>query len=258
MKESNHKPSLKNYTAFHGMLCGPVEAHRCIQSFEGGVLLFASQEEYDASTGDLYEFDHNDIPMRLNLWTYYLLVLGSLTGCCTALGCTKVIKAIECVDNDSDRDSLRNAPLRFQKGDNVYIESSKTATTTLPLRLPPKAMEYVINQSFGVGPLPTKNTINEHSNMETNVKLRAGSNAMPELTLIRRFEYDFGGFLSVMMLHFLCTNGRTHLIEIYRLDRSKNIGAIASILLKCLKSLKFMLMKIWPRQLPTDNTKKTT
>ena len=253
MKETNHKPSIKDYTAFHGMLCGPVAAHRCIQSFQGGALLFASQEDYDTSTGDLYEFDHNAMPMRLDLWSYYLLVLASLTGCCSALGCTKVVSAIDYLDNDSDNDSDRDTPpntlLRFKTGDNLSIESSKNSTM-LPLRLPPKAMEYVMDRYTTKEPKNTE---------ESDAKLAAGNcnDATPELTLIRRFEYDFGGFLSVMMLHFRCTHGRTHLIEIYRLDRSKTVGAIVSPLLDCLTGLKFILMNLWPRQVPIDGTKKT-
>jgi hypothetical protein len=37
-----------------------------------------------------------------------------------------------------------------------------------------------------------------------------------ELVLKQRFEYDFGTFFSVIMLHFVCSNGRKHLVEVYK------------------------------------------
>jgi hypothetical protein len=257
---NNHKASLKDYTAFHGMLCGPKAARRVMQTFEGGAVVFGSQEAYDvANSGKSNVADLDVTGLRvfsLNIFSYYFLVLVSLTGCCSALGCTKVIEAIEYVDNDGDKDTPPgNTPLRFKKSDKKFIESSKTVTT-VPLRLPPQAMEYVIDRSFALGPVSTKNARNEQTNMEGNTNSIAEETTIPELTLIRRFEYDFGGWFTVMMLHFLCTNGRTSLVEIYRFDTETKVGVIASTLVQTLHKIRLMLVKIRQREEPVDATKK--
>lgn len=262
MEHCNPKASLDDYTAFHGMLCGPEAARRCIQTFEDGVALFADQEDYDDASkkndkNRLADFDFNDLPVRLNLWSYYLLVLVSLTGFCSTLGFTKVIEAIDYNDNGGDHNSPRGSLLRFRKGDDTCIESSKTVMT-LPLRLPPEAMEYVIGRSISLGPVSIEHEAGGNQKTENTTTISGGAkNAIPELVLTRRFEYDFGGFLSVMMLHFLCTNGRTHLVEIYRMDTGTTTGLIARRVTALLYRIERMLLKLWPRQKQVLDSKKT-
>ena len=256
MKDNNQKPSLKEYVAFHGMLCRPKTAYRVIQSFQGGALLFASQKDYDdyvAGESNLSDFDFNIGPIGLNIWTYYLLVLVSLTGFCSVVGSTKLIKAIEYENSCENEDKHCDTTLQFEKGDKTCIESSDTAST-FPLRLPPKAMDYVIDESFRMSSGSTKSTINEG----TYKNSVAGKSQSPKLALVRRFEYDFGGFLSVMMLHFMCTNGRIHLVEIYRFNTRATAGVIAKMMSTLLNGIKSLLITLRQRQEPVDDSKKTS
>ena len=96
-------PSLDEYNSFHGMLCKPKTAKRCIESFNDGVALFADQKEYYKDDDDdddinhlnrLSNFDFNNTTAELgsglpfNIWTYYLLVVLSLTGLISLLSIT--------------------------------------------------------------------------------------------------------------------------------------------------------------------------
>lgn len=249
---------LEDYTSFHSMLCKPDTARRCIQTFQDGVSLFAGQNDYDdalAGVREIANFDFNNIPFPLNVWTYYLLVLMSLTGFCSLMNCTKGIEVTECIhsfDIDSKNKPLKSE-LRFKKGDNKHLESSKTTTGT-PLRLPPEALEYVIDRSTVLGPMPMKKEIKNQTNQIQSV---SNETAVPELILIRRFEYDFGGYLSVMMLHFVCTNGRTHLVEVFRYNKGTLLGLVGSYLAQPLYIIKALLLQIRLWRQPVNDTKKT-
>ena len=258
MKDHDQTPLLKDYTAFHGMLCAPGVARRCLQSFQDGVSLFAGQDDYDQSiqrNEKISNFDFNNILFPFNIWAYYLLVLTSLTGFCSLLFCTKVIEATECIQSfdAGSKDEPWKSGIRFKKGDNKHIESSKT-TKKAPLRLPPEVLDYVIDRSAVLGPLPINKEIQDQSN-----SVPSGSNktTTPELILLRRFEYDFGGFLSVMMLHLVCTNGRTHLVEIFRYDKGTVLGLVGRTLLEPLYILKSFFVKTLPLRQSVNNTKKT-
>ena len=74
--------TLDDFTPFHAMVCSPNTASRCIQSFNGAVLFMPSS--YNAST-----IQNFDCSATLNLISYYLLVLVSLTGLSTLLRVTK-------------------------------------------------------------------------------------------------------------------------------------------------------------------------
>ncbi len=243
--------SLEEYTAFHGMLCNPFAVQRAIQTFRGGAIVFADQKEYDAAAKgkiNLEDYDCNIVPIPLSMWSYYLLVLISLTGFCSALGFTRVIEVVDYSDNSGDEDTQ----LRFKKGDGAHIESSNSEPA-LPLIFPSSAIDYVIDQSFKMGPLSTKST----TNGEFNANSTTLKHAVPEVNLVRKFEYDFGGFISVMMLHFLCTNGKTHLMEIYRVNTESTPGLVAKKLLDLLNRLKLSLMKLDEKKQPVKILKKT-
>ena len=92
---------------------------------------------------------------------------------------------------------------------------------------------------------------------EANSKAAAGKSFIPELTLVRRFEYDFGGFISVMMLHFLCTNGRKHLVEIYRVDPRTTVGAMAKTMIQLLNGSKPYFQQLRRRKNSVESAKKT-
>lgn len=80
--------SLEDYTNFHGMLCHPATATRCIGSFTGSIFFAPSDdtrnlERYDCTGG------------ILSLCSYYLLVLMSFTGLSTLLRQTEFRTARE-------------------------------------------------------------------------------------------------------------------------------------------------------------------
>jgi hypothetical protein len=186
------------------MLCSFACAQRCINSFDG-VALFADQSTYDKIDRHdnqcmaVWDYNNKPLPIRLNVVNYYLLVLLSLTGLCSLIGKTKILLA---------EDSLE-IPYNSNEGENsVYSKVSKN------LYIPPGAMAYIHERSRELCKGDRTSKISE---MQTPV----------ELTLQRRFEFDFGGFLSVMMLHFECSNGMTHLVETYGVDQSSWIGRLA-------------------------------
>jgi hypothetical protein len=82
--------SLDDYTNFHGMLCRPRTAKRCIDSFTGSILFMPDHyttsktlENYDCGRG------------ITNTLTYYLLVLITFTGLSTLLQQTEIRMAEE-------------------------------------------------------------------------------------------------------------------------------------------------------------------
>ena len=80
---SEPAPSLEDYTNFHGMLCWPKTAKRCIDSFDGLVLFMPSN--YGSATLEKYDRTRP----ALTVLRYYLLVLISFTGLSTLLKITK-------------------------------------------------------------------------------------------------------------------------------------------------------------------------
>mmetsp|Transcript_26052 Transcript_26052/g.43465 ORF Transcript_26052/g.43465 Transcript_26052/m.43465 type:complete len:211 (+) Transcript_26052:43-675(+) len=82
-------PSLEDYTNFHGMLCSPMTAQRCIDSFDGGTVLFLPNTHCSNTIAK-----HDAAPV-FSVLTYYLLVMFSLTGLSTLLKATKFRHAKE-------------------------------------------------------------------------------------------------------------------------------------------------------------------
>jgi hypothetical protein len=206
-------PSLKDYTNFHGMLCSVGTARRCIQSFNG-VAIFADQSIYNDDNTDLSTVDYNKkgALLGLSVLNYYLLVLFSLTGACTLLGQTEFLES---------RDGLSEQFHLEQK--DVTVRSKKIQNQ---LCMPSKVLEYIRASSAG--------------GTENNLADPAASNMV---VLKRRFEYNFGGCISVMMLHFECSRGKTHLVEVYRIERKSPFGLVVCILLKPLR-----LVGLWTRK----------
>ena len=85
--------SLKDFTHFHGMLCRPATAHGCIASFDGQVLF--APAGYTPSTLQQFEYNSGLSVSRLNVHTYYFLVLVSLTGLTTLFSQTECLVAKE-------------------------------------------------------------------------------------------------------------------------------------------------------------------
>jgi hypothetical protein len=90
------QPTLRDFQNFHAMHIGVAAAQRCVQSFQGGTIIFAPssyRRNMDTSfpkTG-LSRFEVG----QLTTLKYYLLVLGTLTGCSTILGLTDVVQATD-------------------------------------------------------------------------------------------------------------------------------------------------------------------
>lgn len=260
MKGHDRTPSLKDYAAFHGMLCKPDTAGRCIESFQDGAILFGTQDEYEIAVASMKDnkcanYDVNNIPFLFNIWTYYLLVVLSFTGFSSLLGFTKVIEAVECVECfDGSEDDRSDVLFRFKRRDNKHFESTASKNN---FRIPPQVLEYVIDRSFALGPKPLEQENKDLPTIEKDDPLVSDESLLPELILLRRFEYDFGGFLSVMMLHFMCTNGRLHLVEIFCFNRESVIARIGRLMLQPLYIARRMLLKLQSCPQPVNNTKKT-
>jgi hypothetical protein len=80
--------SLQDYTNFHGMLCHPKTAQRCIQSFDGRIVF--APTGYSESTLPIFEYSGT-----LNIFTYYFLVFTSVTGLATLCSQTRFLAADE-------------------------------------------------------------------------------------------------------------------------------------------------------------------
>jgi hypothetical protein len=84
------EPSLAEFRTFHGMLPRPGVAKRCVAALQS-TIVFAPVSYTDA---DFVEDSPYEVK-RLTVMTYWLLVLASLTGLSTLLGCTDVVDARE-------------------------------------------------------------------------------------------------------------------------------------------------------------------
>ena len=85
--------SLPDYINFHGMLCQPKTAQRCIQSFDGRIVFVPTG--YSESTLAMFDYRGGSSLLRLNIFTYYLLVMTSLTGLATLFRQTRFLAADE-------------------------------------------------------------------------------------------------------------------------------------------------------------------
>jgi hypothetical protein len=205
------------------MLCGTAAAERCIKSFDG-VALFADQSAYNAANSEsncLMAFDYNirSIFPSLTVWSYYLLVVFSFTGICTLFGQTRLLKVADDLD----------AP--FNEEETNEGVSSEVAEN---LRIPPKVIEYIRNRSKNLA-----------TSAAAPVKLddQKADVDNDAVVLKRRFEFDFGGFLTVMMLHFVCSQRKTHLVEVYRFEKLSVVGLVVSLFVKPLSLWRQMSIK---------------
>jgi hypothetical protein len=109
--------SLSDYTHFHGMLCRPETAARCIQSFAGGTILFMPSH-YTPATLSSFDCSHKGV---LTTTSYYMLVLFSLTGMSTLLGWTDFRMAQE-FEDATTQDA--QPPLTSQYKECLRVEPS--------------------------------------------------------------------------------------------------------------------------------------
>jgi hypothetical protein len=116
------------------MLCSPATAQRAIDGLSEGRALFIPM----GYMGDLQLVDYGgpgrlgpiEWPKRLNLISYYLLVIYSLTGLSTLLGLTRTLVAEEC-----------NLPLQIDKGFQSKYHPN--------LQVKPDMLAYLVSEAGG-------------------------------------------------------------------------------------------------------------
>jgi hypothetical protein len=178
MKQQEQDATLDDYRHFHGMLCHPKTAKRCIQSFRGGTVLFLPHD-YMRKTPLSFSLSEYDCSGRvLNWMTYYSLVFVSLTGLWTLLGRTKLLIARH----------EGNTPI-INKSSNVIVPLQSEVYPN-DLVVSKEVLDYIVAHHPGT----------------------------TGLFLERRFEFNFRGLLKVVMLHIQCSQGKRHLVEVYRLE----------------------------------------
>merc|ERR1719484_126473 len=94
------EPTLAEFERFHAMLPRPCVARRCVAAFQN-TIVFAPASYTDANFVETEDSPYE--VKRLTVFAYWLLVLVSLTGLSTMLGCTDVIDARE-VDNINEKE----------------------------------------------------------------------------------------------------------------------------------------------------------
>jgi len=177
-------PSLEDFRNFHGMLCGPITARRCIQAFANSTVLFMPHDYESVPSLQIYDSSRP----AMNLVSYYGLVLISFTGLWTLLGRTKFL-----VGREENRKAI-STPLAAETNPDLVVH--------------PRVVDYLQNMN----PRST------------------------EFALERRFEYDFTGLLSVVMLHISCNQGKLHLVEVYKVHHA-GVGAVLRPIINSLGSL---------------------
>ena len=85
------EPTLAEFERFHAMLPRPGVARRCVAAFQNTIVFapasYTDAEDFPAHGDSRYEVK------RLTVFAYWLLVLASLTGLSTMLGCTDTVDA---------------------------------------------------------------------------------------------------------------------------------------------------------------------
>ena len=193
------------FLRFHGMLCGPAAAQRCIRAFTGSIVFMPASYE---PAGFLCATEQQSrLPYEvtsLSLMTYYGLVLGSLTGLCTALKLTRILEA-----------SSSSALLPSSSS-----SSEPTTAATQPLAEPPQSHPLAV-----------------HPQVVEALAARHGVRGQPSsVKLVRRFEFRFRLVgLWVAMSHYLARDERGRetlsLVEVYRVSKVCAAAAWAGVAL---------------------------
>ena len=88
---AQREPTLAEFERFHAMLPRPGVARRCVAAFQNTIVFapasYTDAEDFPAHGDSRYEVK------RLTVFAYWLLVLASLTGLSTMLGCTDTVDA---------------------------------------------------------------------------------------------------------------------------------------------------------------------
>ena len=208
------------------MLIGPSAAQQCIDSINGHVLFMPSTYR---RTSEAFPSDSRlspwDCRRTLNLVTYYLLVLWSVTGLSTLLGVTRTVDARERTVLGGSED------IKQAGGEHVeaFGPEDLTGTSNQNLDVDPLVLRYLTKPLEGWPRAPASS-----------------------LRLVRRFEYNFrAAGWEVIMLHFVSLNeagkiiedadGRQilHLVEVYEAGLVFHawVAAAAALLLRLLLAM---------------------
>lgn len=202
---------MAEFQAFHGMICSPASAQKCVDYFDGAAL-FASQRDYENK--DLSSLDFMRTPIQLNLWTYYALVLFSGTGILSLLGKTKATLIQE--ENVQWTPEMKIDPVIQSK---CLHKIPDTESLTIPLHV----IRYIVDRSHH---------LNDQQETVSN-----------EVHFIRRFEFEFGTLLSVLMCHLEC-NGRRFLVEVFAFhDLNNPATRVVSFLMTAAQTLLSVLTR---------------
>ena len=159
------------FVNFHGMVCSPKTASQCIDAFDGTILFMPST--YTPDTLAQYDYSPKGV---LTPFSYYLLVLISLTGLSTLLGMTDFQMAKEYPDPKNTDSAIKDAgtPLGSKSNDALCVEN------------------YVLDYC------------KKYTQAKTIYLKRQFE-----------YRFRLVG-LEVIMLHFLCDQNKLHLVEVYQ------------------------------------------
>ena len=117
-----HAATLQDFQNFHGMLCHPRTAARCIHEFTGSILFLPNDYSSD---GSLAVYDCTGA--TLNLLSYYLLVLATFTGLCTLLGQTLFLvgrEELEAKKHPTEQSWRAERTKRQTQDDELMVDST--------------------------------------------------------------------------------------------------------------------------------------
>ena len=132
--------TLKDFVHFHGMLCRPSTAARCIRAFDRGTILFMPSD-YNATAASCCLHNYDCSGGALTLTSYYALVVFSLTGLWTVLGRTKFLIG----RHEPGRPTLTKNGMKAQHNPRLVLD--KTVIDYLHARHP-DATEFCILRRF--------------------------------------------------------------------------------------------------------------
>ena len=223
-----NKASVKDFSHFHGMLCRPSTAQRCIDEFVGATILFMPLDynnkkhqtniqsdnkptKHSPASSSLSHFRTWDASHILTTTSYYGLVLLSFTGLSTLLRQTRFLVGRQETPATDNSLSSENQPSKILDG-KIVAESNPN------LVIEESVFDYIIAQEQ-VNKDPA-----QQSTLTAKHQSAINTSTSEQFYIKRRFEYDFGGLLSVMMIHLGQTGTdsehKTHLVEVYEIKNA--------------------------------------
>ncbi len=203
-------PSLEDFHRLHSMVSHPKNAQSCINEFRSvnGCILFMPSSYISAEQNQI-QMAKCDASLSLNLFSYYFLVLLSLTGLSTLLGMTDTIQMAEYSQQEQKEKNLCVWPLEKRNCDDQLLMRSSIKEPSI--KLGNSVFQYLENHTI-------------QSTKGKEVALTDSKEGRPTFHLKRKYEYHFRLINThVIMVHFSCTHqGQTslHLVEVYHMKDS--------------------------------------